>query len=105
MKTLYEGLFIFPESLSEEELDPSVGAVKTEIEKLDGVFESSTRVGKRSFARPLRKKKAGHYVILMFRMEGKKLTDLKYRLKLATDVFRAQFVKKEEKEDAGQQEE
>ena len=103
MKTLYEGLFIFPESLNEEELGQSIDVVKAEIEKLDGVFESSTRVGKRSFARPLRKKKAGHYVILMFRLDGEKINALKHRLKLATDVFRALFIKKEEEAEVGRE--
>jgi ribosomal protein S6 len=33
---LYEGLFIFPETLSEEELDQSIETVKEELEKLGG---------------------------------------------------------------------
>jgi ribosomal protein S6 len=73
---MYEGLFIFPEMLEDEQLDQAIDAVKTEIEKLGGSLESSTRLGKRSFARPMRKKKAGIY------------------------VFRAQFMKKEETEAA-----
>jgi small subunit ribosomal protein S6 len=98
LKELYEGLFIFPETLSEEELDQAVDAVKAELEKLDGSVESSTRMGKRSFARPMKKKKAGNYVIIMFRIDGLKIPALKHRLKLSTNVFRAQFVKKEEPE-------
>lgn len=98
MKALYEGLFIFPETLSEEELDQAIDAVKTELEKLDGSLESSTRLGKRSFARPMKKKKAGIYAIIMFRIDGLKVPAFKHRLKLSTNVFRAQFVKKEESE-------
>ncbi|HNX52605.1 MAG TPA: 30S ribosomal protein S6 [Pontiellaceae bacterium] len=95
MKTLYEGLFIFPETLEEAQLDLSIEAVKTELEKLGGTLESSTRLGKRSFARPLRKKKAGFYVVIMFRLEGEQINAFKHRLKLATDVFRAQFMQKD----------
>lgn len=98
MKALYEGLFVFPEALSEEELDQAVDAVNTEMEKLDGSIENSTRLGKRSFARPMKKKKAGNYVIIMFRLDGMKIPVFKHRLKLATNVFRAQFVKKDESE-------
>lgn len=98
MKTLYEGFFIFPESLGEEELDQAIDAVKNELEKLGGSLESSTRLGKRTFARPMRKKKAGIYAVIMFRLDGKQIDALKHRLKLATNVFRAQFVKKEEAE-------
>ena len=95
MEALYEGLFIFPETLDEEQLDQAINAVQAELEKLDGSLESTTRLGKRSFARPMKKKKAGIYAIIMFRLDGLKIPALKHRLKLGTNVFRAQFVKKE----------
>ncbi len=98
MNTLYEGLFIFPETLDEEGLDQAVAAVKGELEKLDGTLESTTRMGKKDFARPLKKQKAGFYVVLMFRLEGTKIDAFKKRLTLATDVFRSQFVLAEEVE-------
>lgn len=96
MKALYEGLFIFPETLDEEQLDQAIASVKTELEKLDGSLESLTRLGTRTFARPMKKKKAGIYTIIMMRIDGDKIPALKLRLKLATNVFRAQFVKKDE---------
>ena len=98
MKTLYEGLFIFPETLDEEGLDMAVARVKEELEKLGGTLESTTRMGKKNFARPLKKQKAGFYVMLVFRLEGAQIDAFKKRLKLATDVFRAQFVLAEEVE-------
>jgi ribosomal protein S6 len=96
LKTLYEGLFIFPETLDEAQLDQAIEAVKVELEKLSGTLESSTRLGKRSFARPMKKRKGGIYVVLMFRLDGGQIDVLKHRLKLATNVFRAQFMKKDE---------
>ncbi len=96
MKTLYEGLFIFPETLEEAQLDQAIDAVKTEIEKLGGTLDSSTKLGKRSFSRPLRKKKAGNYVVIMLRLDGVQLDAFKRRLKLATNVFRSQFMVKNE---------
>ena len=92
MKTLYEGLFIFPETLDEENLDLAVARVKEELEKLGGTLESTTRMGKKNFARPLKKQKAGIYVVLMLNLEGNKIDAFKARLKLSTNVFRAQFV-------------
>jgi small subunit ribosomal protein S6 len=100
LKTLYEGLFIFPETLDEEGLDQSVAQVKDELEKLGGTLESTTRMGKKNFARPLKKQKAGYYVVLMFKLEGANIDALKSRLKLASNVFRAQFVVAEELEAA-----
>jgi len=96
LKALYEGLFIFPETLNEEQLDQAIDAVKAEIEKIGGSFEGSTRLGKRTFARPMKKKKAGIYAIIMFNMDGADIPALKHRLKLGANVFRSQFVKKEE---------
>ena len=98
MKTLYEGLFIFPETLDEEGLDMAVARVKEELEKQGGTLESTTRMGKKNFARPLKKQKAGYYVMLVFKLEGAQIDAFKKRLKLATDVFRAQFVLTEEVE-------
>jgi small subunit ribosomal protein S6 len=95
---LYEGLFIFPETLDEEGLDQSVIGVKQELEKLGGILESTTRMGKNNFARPLKKQKAGFYVMLVFKLDGTKIDAFRERLRLATDVFRAQFVLAEEVE-------
>jgi small subunit ribosomal protein S6 len=92
LKTLYEGLFIFPETLDEENLDQAIIRVKEELEKLGGTLESTTRMGKKMFARPLKKQKAGFYVVLMFNLDGTKIDAFKQRLKLATNVFRSQFV-------------
>ncbi len=92
MNTLYEGLFIFPEVLDEEGLDQSIAQVKEELEKLGGSIESTTRMGKKTFARPLKKQKAGLYVVIMFKLDGNKIDAFKARLKLTTNVFRHQFV-------------
>ena len=92
MKTLYEGLFIFPETLDEDGLDQAVARVKEELEKLGGTLESTTRMGKKNFARPLKKQKAGFYVMLVFKLDGANIDAFKKRLKLASEVFRAQFV-------------
>ena len=100
MNTLYEGLFIFPETLDEDHLDMSINRVKEEIEKLGGSLESTTRMGKKNFARPLKKQKAGHYVVMMVRLDGRKLDAFRKRLKLASDVFRSQIVAAEEAEAA-----
>ena len=92
MNTLYEGLFIFPESLDEEGLDQALDRVKEELEKLGGSVESITRMGKKTFARPLKKQKAGLYVVMMFNIDGEKIGAFKARLKLTSNVFRHQFV-------------
>jgi len=103
LNTLYEGLFIFPETLDEEGLDQAIGRVKEELEKLGGTLESTTRMGKKNFARPLKKQKAGYYAVLMFMLEGTNIDAFKERLRLSTNVFRSQFVLAEETEEAAQE--
>jgi len=103
LNTLYEGLFIFPETLDEEGLDQAIGRVKEELEKLGGSIESTTRMGKKNFARPLKKQKAGLYVVMMFKCEGTQLDAFKARLKLSTNVFRHQFVEATETEEVAQE--
>ncbi|MEI6891587.1 MAG: 30S ribosomal protein S6 [Pontiella sp.] len=88
----YEGLFIFPEVLDEEGLDQAIGSVKEELENLGGSIESTARMGKKTFARSLKKQRAGLYVVIMFKLDGAKVGAFKVRLKLATNVFRHQFV-------------
>jgi small subunit ribosomal protein S6 len=92
LNTLYEGLFIFPETLDEEGLDQAIARVKEELEKLGGSIEGVTRLGKKTFARPLKKQKAGLYVVSTFKLDGSKMDAFKARLKLTTNVFRHQFV-------------
>ena len=49
----YEAMIIFRENLKDTDWDGAVEAVRAEIEKLGGKLTSSTRRGKRAFARPL----------------------------------------------------
>ena len=92
---LYEGMFIFPESMKEEALDAAVSRARGEIEKLGGRTESATRIGKRSFARPMAKQTSGHYVVIVFRLDGGQLGALKEKYRLSGEVFRLQVVRAE----------
>ena len=92
MKKTYEGMFIFPKTLSNEELEEVLGTVREEIEKCDGTVSSLTRLGKRQFARPMQKQDAGYYVVITCDLEGDKISVLRERFKLNENVFRVQFV-------------
>ena len=91
MSRIYEGLFIFPETLDEEGLDKAIEAVNNELVNLGGSLDSSVRMGKRQFARMMKKQKSGYYVVLVFSLETEKIAKFKERLKLGTDVFRYQL--------------
>lgn len=89
----YEGMIIFPDALNEEGLDEAIGQVKTEMERFGAQVESMTRLGKRSFARPMNKQKSGYYVVFGFRLEGDQIAPLQKRFKLMPNVFRSQILK------------
>ena len=91
MSKVYEGLFIFPEALDEAGLDQAIERVKEELEKLGGSLDSSVRMGKKQFARAMKKEKSGYYVVLVFSLAADQVDAFKVRLKLGTNVFRHQF--------------
>lgn len=89
----YEAMIIFPESLKEESLDAALDRVVAEIEKVDGKVEAKTRLGRRAFARPMDKQTSGQYMVVTFRLDGKKLAALQARFKLNEEIFRVQIVR------------
>ncbi len=86
-------MFIFPEALKEDELEKAIKQAREEIEKQGGEVNSITRMGKRSFAQTMQKKEAGHYVVMMFDLEGDKIDMLRARYKLVESVFRVQILR------------
>jgi ribosomal protein S6 len=48
-------------------------------------------VGRRSFARPMKKASDGHYIVLRVKMEPSKVDAVSARLRLNADVFRFQI--------------
>lgn len=96
----YEALIIFPESLKDNVLEDALGRVRGEIKKLEGEVESTTRLGKRAFARRMKKQEGGHYAIVTFTMPPQNVTPLLARYKLNEEVFRVQIVRAERREAA-----
>lgn len=88
----YEALIILAETLKDQELEEALGKIRDEIVKLGGEVQSTTRLGKRGFARIMKKKEAGHYALLAFTLVGGQISPLQARLKLQENVFRVQVV-------------
>jgi len=88
----YEATIIFRDSLQDAEWDGAVDSVRAEIARQGGTLASCTRLGRREFARPMKKQTAGHYGFLAFELDGDKIPALLARLKLNDYVFRIQVV-------------
>ena len=92
MKKTYEGLFIFLDTMNDEAVAQAMKIVPTEIEKANGKVIDSVIMGRRQFSRPLHKKESGHYLQVIFELDGAQVAELRGRLRLHDEVFRAQIV-------------
>jgi small subunit ribosomal protein S6 len=87
----YEGLIILSQPVDEQTLEDKLDKIRAEITKLDGTVEHTTRMGRQTFARRLKKKDAGFYVLITFTLDPAKIAPLRERYKLNEDVFRVQI--------------
>lgn len=88
----YEAMFIFSPSLNEEALEKILERIRGEITKQKGAVKDSRIIGKRVFARPLKKKESGQYVKMDLSMEPQSINPLLARFKLNDDIFRVQIL-------------
>lgn len=88
----YEGMFIFPDRLKEEETDEVLKGVRAEIEKHGGKIVSSVRLGRRPFSRVLKNESHGHYAVVVFDIDGREISALQARFKLNEQIMRVQIV-------------
>ncbi len=93
----YEGLFIFADTLKDDELKEVQDRALAEIERQGGKVLGAKKLGRRTFARPMSKKEAGIYVRAVFELEADKVTPLLARYKLSEEVFRIQITRGDEK--------
>ncbi len=93
----YEGLFIFPELLNDEELEAAHSHVLAEIERQGGRVLGVRKLGRREFARMMAKQRSGVFVRTVFELDGDKVAPLRARYRLSDDVFRVQITRGDEK--------
>ena len=93
---MYEGTFIFPDKLLDDELDAAIASAAEEITNLKGTVSKTEKLGRRQFARPMKKQNSGHYVRLSFDAAPEAIAQLHARYKLSEHVFRVQIVTAQE---------
>jgi small subunit ribosomal protein S6 len=91
----YLGTYIFDAGMKDEGLESAIQQAKTELEKLGGRVSSTRMVGKRTFARPMKKKETGVYVDMDFEMPPDKIAALHARYRLMENLFRVQIVRRD----------
>ncbi len=93
----YEGLFIFADTLKEDELKTAIENAMALIEKHGGSVLGNKKLGRRAFARPMKKRESGVYVRAIFNLDPSKVSNLVASYKLSEDVFRVQITKGDSK--------
>lgn len=96
----YDGLFIFAGAVKDEALEKAVERTTAEITRLGGQVESSDTLGRRTFARPMKKRDNGVYVKIRFQLPSDQIDALRARYRLSEDVFRVQILVRDERLDA-----
>ena len=87
----YEGLIILSQPVDEQTLEDKLDKIRAEITKQGGTVEHTTRMGRQTFARRLKKKDAGFYILLTFTLDPANIAPLRERYKLNEDIFRVQI--------------
>jgi ribosomal protein S6 len=93
-------LYIFAGTAKEDVLDKQIDKARGEITRLSGNVLSTEVLGKKTFARPMRKRENGVYVKIRFELDPAQVSALKGRYRLAEEVFRVQILAVDERREA-----
>lgn len=91
----YEMTFVL--YAEEERFKNGKEQVKKELEQVGAKIEKEEDLGDRSLAYPIKKEERGHYLYFETQISPEKVSDLDKSLKLATDVLKYLFIRKDNK--------
>ena len=89
----YDAMMIVPDGLNEEQVEGVLQRVKEEVARADGIVKSCDILGRRSFARPMKKQESGKYVRMLFDLAPAAVEGLNGRFKLIDGLFRVQITR------------
>ena len=92
----YDGLFIVSSSLNEEALEQVLSRIHDEIGKHGGEVRETRVLGRRTFARQMKKWDEGLYVKIFLDMPPEAIPAFLARMKLNEDVFRVQILRSDD---------
>jgi len=96
----YDGLYIFAGSARDEVLDKIIESSTAEIINLSGKILSTEVLGKKPFARQMKKRDNGVFVKIRFELAPALIAALTKRYKLVDEVFRVQILAVDERLEA-----
>lgn len=96
----YDALYIFVNAPKDDAVEPFIEKVSGEIARLGGNVLGSEMLGKKTFARELKKRTDGIYVRVRFELDPDKVADLRARYALSEEVFRVQILVVDDRREA-----
>lgn len=96
----YDALYIFTGVSRDEALQANLDKALAEVTRLGGELVGQNTLGKRAFARPMKKRDTGVYVKVRFSIEPSVLKELVNRYRLVEEVFRVQILAVDDRREA-----
>ena len=96
----YDALYIFVGIAKDDALEANLAKALAEVTRLGGNVISQDSLGKRGFARPMKKRETGVYVKVRFELDPAKVDELVNRYHLVEEVFRVQILAVDERREA-----
>ena len=96
----YDALYIFVGIAKDDALEANLEKALAEVTRLGGNVIAQDSLGKRAFARPMKKRESGVYVKVRFELDPAKVAELVDRYRLVEEVFRVQILAVDERREA-----
>ena len=96
----YDALYIFVGIAKDDALEANLEKALAEVTRLGGNVITQDSLGKRGFARPMKKRENGVYVKVRFEFDPLKIDELVKRYQLVEEVFRVQILAVDERREA-----
>ena len=93
----YDALYIFVGVSKDDALEANLEKALGEISRLGGNVVAQDSLGRRTFARPMKKRENGVYVKVRIELDPAKVEELVNRYHLVEEVFRVQFLAVDER--------
>ena len=96
----YDGLYIFAGNAKDDVLENDLAKALAEVTRLGGNVLAKDSLGRRSFARPMKKRENGVYVKVRMELDPAKVDELVNRYHLVEEVFRVQILAVDDRREA-----
>jgi small subunit ribosomal protein S6 len=96
----YDALYIFVGIAKDDALEANLDKALAEVTRLGGNVLAKDSLGRRSFARPMKKRENGVYVKVRMELDPSKVDELVNRYHLVEEVFRVQILAVDDRREA-----